>query len=129
MKYKVKFANQFKRDLKLAKIQGKDINKLFEEYRMALTAREWLLLPDEEQKRRKDELSPQECFLLRTNLEYICFTEVDKTSMTEQEKYEFIHPKVSTEEEKLAFNKQAEAIFGRLINEVEKEHQKKSCFK
>lgn len=30
MKYEVKFTNQFKRDLKLAKKQGKDINKLFE---------------------------------------------------------------------------------------------------
>ena len=35
---------------------------------MALTAREWLLLPEAEQKRRKDELSPYECFLLRTDL-------------------------------------------------------------
>lgn len=30
MKYEVKFTNQFKKDLKLAKKQGKDINKLFE---------------------------------------------------------------------------------------------------
>lgn len=30
MKYEVKFTNQFKRDLKLAKKQGKEINKLFE---------------------------------------------------------------------------------------------------
>lgn len=30
MKYEVKFTNQFKLDLKLAKKQGKDINKLFE---------------------------------------------------------------------------------------------------
>lgn len=30
MKYEVKFTGQFKRDLKLAKKQGKDINKLFE---------------------------------------------------------------------------------------------------
>lgn len=29
MKYEVKLTNQFKRDLKLAKKQGKDINKLF----------------------------------------------------------------------------------------------------
>ena len=29
MKYEVKFTNQFKRDLKLAKKQGKDIDKLF----------------------------------------------------------------------------------------------------
>lgn len=30
MKYEVKFTNQFKRDLKLAKKQGKDTEKLFE---------------------------------------------------------------------------------------------------
>jgi len=30
MKYEVKFTSQFKRDLKLAKRQGKDINKLFD---------------------------------------------------------------------------------------------------
>ena len=31
MKYEVKFTNQFKKDLKLAKKQGKDTEKLFEE--------------------------------------------------------------------------------------------------
>lgn len=30
MKYEVKFTSQFKRDLKLAKKQGKDIDKLFD---------------------------------------------------------------------------------------------------
>ncbi len=30
MKYEVKFTSQFRRDLKLAKKQGKDINKLFD---------------------------------------------------------------------------------------------------
>ena len=30
MKYEVRFTNQFKRDLKLSKKQGKDIDKLFE---------------------------------------------------------------------------------------------------
>lgn len=30
MKYEVKFTNQFKKDLKLAKKQGKDSEKLFE---------------------------------------------------------------------------------------------------
>lgn len=29
MKYEIKFTNQFKKDLKLAKKQGKDTNKLF----------------------------------------------------------------------------------------------------
>ncbi len=30
MKYEVKFTNQFKKDLKLAKKQGKDLNKLYD---------------------------------------------------------------------------------------------------
>lgn len=30
MKYEVRFTNQFKKDIKLAKKQGKDIDKLFE---------------------------------------------------------------------------------------------------
>ena len=30
MKYEVKFTNQFKKDLKLAKKQNKDLDKLFE---------------------------------------------------------------------------------------------------
>ena len=30
MKYEIKFTNQFKKDLKLAKKQGKDLDKLFE---------------------------------------------------------------------------------------------------
>ena len=30
MKYEVRFTNQFKRDLKLSKKQGKDIHKLFD---------------------------------------------------------------------------------------------------
>ncbi len=34
MKYEVKFTNQFKKDLKLAKKQGKDIDKLFEAIEM-----------------------------------------------------------------------------------------------
>lgn len=93
---------------------------------MALTAREWLLLPEEEQKQRKDELSPQECFLLRTNLEYVCFTEEEKASMTEQQKYEFTHPKAYTKEEKQAFNKKAEAIFAQLISDAKKGIHKES---
>lgn len=31
---------------------------------MSLTAKEWLLLPEDEQIRRADEVSPHECFLL-----------------------------------------------------------------
>ena len=87
---------------------------------MALTAREWLLLPEAEQKRRKDELSPYECFLLRTDLEYVHFTEDEMVSLTEQQKYDFIHPKTYTEEDKQVFNKKAEAIFSKLINEAGK---------
>ncbi len=34
MKYEVKFTNQFKKDLKLAKKQGKDTDKLFEAIEM-----------------------------------------------------------------------------------------------
>lgn len=30
MKYKIRFTNQFKKDIKLSKKQGKDLNKLFE---------------------------------------------------------------------------------------------------
>lgn len=88
---------------------------------MALTAREWLLLPGEEQKRRKNELSSYECFLLRTELAYIHFTEEEKNALTEQQKNEFAHPKVYTDEEKRAFNKKAETIFNKLANGTKKE--------
>lgn len=65
---------------------------------MSLTAREWLLLPKEEQEKRKDELSVHECFLLRTELEYVNFSEEKKCSMTEKEKNSFIHPPVYSKE-------------------------------
>lgn len=87
---------------------------------MALTAREWILLSEAEQKQRKDELSSYECFLLRTNLAYAYLTEDEKSALTEQQKYEFTHPKEYSEEEKLAFNKKAESIFTRLIEESSK---------
>ena len=35
---------------------------------MSLTAREWLLLPKQEQQRRGKELSSEECFKLRMDL-------------------------------------------------------------
>ena len=38
---------------------------------MLLTALEWLALPEEEREKRKGELSPHECFLLRTTYEYM----------------------------------------------------------
>ena len=39
MKYEVKFTNQFKRDLRLAKKQGKDIDKLFDVINMIAEGR------------------------------------------------------------------------------------------
>lgn len=85
-----------------------------------LTAREWLLLPEQEQKQRKNELSSYENFLLRTELAYVHFTEEEKLSLTEKQKKEFIHQKEHTEEEKLIFNKFAEDIFNKLKREVKK---------
>lgn len=38
---------------------------------MALTALEWLALPENEREKRKGELSPHECFLLRTTYAYM----------------------------------------------------------
>ena len=67
---------------------------------MALTAREWLLLPEDEQQRRKNELSHHECFLLRTDLEYIHFSEEEKKNISPEKKEAFLHPKERTEEEK-----------------------------
>lgn len=87
---------------------------------MALTAREWLLLPEEEQKIRGKELSPEECFKLRMELSMIHFTEDEKRNMSEQRKYEFTHPKESTSEEKAAFNKIRDEIFEKMIKEAEK---------
>lgn len=59
---------------------------------MSLTAREWLLLSEEEQKRRGPELSSHECFLLRTELAYIHFTEEQKRNMSKEEKEKFLNP-------------------------------------
>lgn len=67
---------------------------------MALTAREWLLLPEDEQKLREKELSPEECFKLRMELSMIHFTEEEKRNMSEQDKYDFTHPKVFSSEER-----------------------------
>lgn len=86
---------------------------------MALTAREWLLLPKTEQESRKSELSSEENRKLRLDLSMIHFTEKEKMDMTEQERYEFIHPKESVPEEKQAFSKKAEDIFKKLRQEVE----------
>lgn len=85
---------------------------------MALTAREWLLLPKEQQERRKEELSSHECFLLRTNLEYIRFSEEEKKNMTQEKREAFLHPREYTENEKEAFNQQCKEIFKRLSEEA-----------
>jgi mRNA interferase YafQ len=41
MKYEVKFTTQFKKDLKLAKRQGKDTEKLFDVIEKLQTAKPW----------------------------------------------------------------------------------------
>lgn len=64
---------------------------------MSLRAKEWLLLPEDEQKRRADEVSPHECFLLRTHYAEIHFTEEEKANMTQEERDEFL--KLPTEDE------------------------------
>lgn len=58
---------------------------------MALTAREWLILPEKEQKERAHELSPQECFLLRTSYAYIHYTEEEKVNLTEEQRQRIIN--------------------------------------
>lgn len=85
---------------------------------MALTAREWLLLPKEEQEYRKDELSSRECFLLRTNLEHIRFSEEEKKNMSREKREAFLHPKEYTKEEKETFNQQCREIFKRMSEEA-----------
>ena len=64
---------------------------------MALTAREWLLLPESEQKQRGKELSPKECFKLRMELSEIHLTEEEKQNLTK--------PPKKTAQEIEAYNK------------------------
>ncbi len=78
---------------------------------MALTAREWLLLPQEEAELRQSELSQEECAKLRLELSMIHFTEDEKRKMTAEHKYQFTHPKERTAQEKADFNKKAAEIF------------------
>ena len=87
---------------------------------MALTAREWILLPEEEQKRRGAELSPYECFLLRTELDYIHFTEEQKRNMSKEEREKFINPPKLSPEESEKRKKEIEAIFQKMIEEAER---------
>lgn len=57
---------------------------------MSLTAKEWLLLPEDEQKRRANEVPPHECFLLRVLYAEVHFTEEQKANMTQEERDEFL---------------------------------------
>ncbi len=50
---------------------------------MALTAREWILLPKKEQEKRGPELSAEECRKLRMELSECYFTEEEKEQMTD----------------------------------------------
>lgn len=66
---------------------------------MELTAKEWLLLPKEEQKKRGKELSPHECYLLRSVYDHCHFTEEQKNNMTQEEKDEFLRESTKEEQE------------------------------
>ena len=85
---------------------------------MALTAREWLLLPKDEQERRKGELSAHECFLLRTDLSHIHFSEDEKANMSLEKRKAFLRPKEHTKEEKEAFDAKCQEIFRKLSAEA-----------
>lgn len=85
---------------------------------MALTAREWLLLPEDEQQHRKSELSSYECYLLRTDLEYIHLTEEEKKNISPEKREAFLHPREHIKGEKEAFNQQCQEIFKRLAEEA-----------
>ncbi|KSV60295.1 hypothetical protein ASU35_05965 [Acetivibrio ethanolgignens] len=86
---------------------------------MALTAREWTLLPKDEMEARQGELSPGECFKLRTELSMIHLTEEQKARMTEEEKNKFINQKYPkrTEEEKREIERQAREVFRSLLED------------
>lgn len=66
---------------------------------MALTAKEWLLLSKEEQEKREKELSPHECYLLRSLYDHCHFTEEQKNNMTQEEKEEFLREPTKKEQE------------------------------
>ena len=51
-----------------------------------LTAREWILLPQEEQIKRGKELSPEECRKLRMELSIPKFVTIGDGELTEEEK-------------------------------------------
>lgn len=87
---------------------------------MALTAREWLLLPKEEQERRKGELSAHECFLLRTDLSHIHFSEDEKVNMSSEKREAFLQPKEYTKAEKEMFDRKCREIFHKLSAEAKR---------
>ncbi len=87
---------------------------------MSLTAREWILLPKEEQEKRAHELSKHECFLLRTVLDDTHFTEEQKKNMSEEEKREFLYPKQRTKEEIERRKKESQTIFKQMIEKNKK---------
>lgn len=83
---------------------------------MSLTAREWLLLPEDEQQQRGKELSPHECFLLRTELSYIHFSEEEKRNMPKEKREKFLHPREISEEEREQHSKERDEIFKQLMD-------------
>ena len=85
---------------------------------MTLTAREWLLLPKEEQKVRRKELAAEECLKLRTELSEIHFSEEEKVNMSEQQKYDFTHPKQTLPKEREALMKKTQEIFKKMQEEI-----------
>lgn len=85
---------------------------------MSLTAREWLLLPKEEQQRRKSELSKEECAKLRLELSMAYFTEGEKRGMPEEKREDFLHPREYTDQEKEDFNQQCRDIFKQMQEEA-----------
>ena len=87
---------------------------------MALTAREWLLLPNEEQKRRQEELSSEECFKLRTLYSEIHLSEEDKRNMPRREREEFLLPRQKHTEGEDDFYSTAQALFKRLSEEAKR---------
>lgn len=88
---------------------------------MALTAREWLLLPRAEQEERKGELSPEECFKLRMELSMIHFTEEEKINMSDEKRYDFTHPKQMTEKEKADFRNKEKIVKEMLMKRYKKD--------
>ena len=85
---------------------------------MALTAREWLLLPLAEQNRRAEELSAHECFLLRTELSYIHFSEEEKETMSLEDKKAFLSRGNRKPEEVQKMQQEHERIFQELTKDI-----------